>query len=90
MFNSHGSETDWVHPAVRRGTIYWTAQFIGCAGLTVVLIFLALRDPTTERLLWAAATVAITVIVGFLTKKQIKNLRHEYRYEEDNNAVDQS
>ena len=77
----------WVHPAVRRGTIYWTAQVIGLAGSTVVLIFLALQNPTTERYLWAAAFVIATVLSGFCGRKQIKNLRHEYRYEEDGDAA---
>lgn len=80
----------WVHPAVRRGTIYWTAQVIGLAGLTVVLILLALQNPTVERLLWAAAFVIATVLSGFFTRKQTRSLRHEYRYEEDDNAADET
>jgi Flp pilus assembly protein TadB len=81
---------DWVHPAVRRGTIYWTAHGIVSAGLAVALVFLALRNPSTELRLWAIAAVIFAVLVGFLVRKQIKNLRHEYRYEEDDDTTDQS
>lgn len=81
---------DWVHPAVRRGTIYWTAHGIVSAGLAVALVFLALRNPSTELRLWAIAAVIFAVLAGFLVRKQIKNLRHEYRYEEDDDTTDQS
>jgi hypothetical protein len=45
-----GWTTDWVHPTVKRGTIYWTTQAIVFAGAAVLFIFLALLNPTAERL----------------------------------------
>jgi hypothetical protein len=85
-----GWTKDWIHPAVRRGTIYWTAQAIGITGGAVLLIFLALQQPTAERVWWAAAFVIAAVLSWFLTNKQIQKLQQEYRYEDDDNATDQS
>lgn len=34
-----GWTSDWVHPTVKRGTIYWTAQAIVFAGAAVLFIF---------------------------------------------------
>jgi Flp pilus assembly protein TadB len=85
-----GDTKDWIHPAVRRGTIYWTAQAVGITGGAVLLIFLALQHPTAERLWWAGAFVIAAVLSWFLIRKQIQKLQHEYRYEEDDNAVDHS
>lgn len=73
----------WTHPAVRRGTIWFTAQAVFLAGCAVALVALALQHPTIERMLWAAAFVVLAVLGGFVTKWQIKKLRHEYRYEQD-------
>lgn len=84
-----GWTKEWVHPTVRRGTIYWTAQAVGITGGAVLLIFLALQNPTAERLWWAAAFVIAAVLSWFFTSKQIQKLQHEYRYEEDDNAGDQ-
>lgn len=81
---------DWVHPAVRRGSIWLIAQTVGVAGFAVFLFVLAIRDPTIERLLWAAAGVIVAVLFVFLTKWQIKKLRHDYRYEVDDDTADQS
>jgi uncharacterized membrane protein len=81
---------EWVHPAVRRGTIYWTAQAIGFTGAAVAFIYLALQNPTVERLWWAGLVVIAAILGWFLAKKMIKDLRHEYRYEEDDNITDQS
>lgn len=85
-----GWTKDWIHPAVRRGTIYWTAQAIGITGGAVLLIFLALQQPTAERVWWAAAFVIAAVLSWFLTNKQIQKLQQEYRYEDDDNATGQS
>jgi uncharacterized membrane protein len=80
----------WVHPTVRRGTIYWTAQALGFSGAVAILIFLALQNPTFERLWWAGLGVIAAILGWFLARKMIKDLRHEYRYEEDDNTTDQS
>jgi Flp pilus assembly protein TadB len=85
-----GWTTDWVHPAVKRGTIYWTAQAIVFAGLALLFILIALLNPTVERLWWAGLAGIAAVLAWFGTIKQIQKLQHEYRYEEDENAVDQS
>ncbi|WP_307482451.1 hypothetical protein [Pseudarthrobacter sulfonivorans] len=60
-----GWTTGWVHPTVKRGTIYWTAQAIVFAGAAVLFIFFALLDPTVERLWWAGlAGIAAVLVVG--------------------------
>lgn len=75
--------TGWVHPAVKRGTTYAISKFVALVGAVAVLIFLLMQNPTGERLLWVGVAVSVTVLMGFLTRKHIKELRHEYRYEEE-------
>jgi hypothetical protein len=84
-----GWTTGWVHPAVKRGTIYWTGQAVVFTGVVVFIIFWALQNPTIERLWWAAIAATAAVLVWFLTSKMIKKLQHDYRYEEGLNTVDQ-
>lgn len=72
----------WIHPTVRRGTIYWTAQAIGFSGFALFLIFLALQTPTVERLWWAGLSVIAAILFWFLARKMIRDLRHEFRYED--------
>jgi uncharacterized membrane protein len=74
----------WVHPTVRRGTIYWTAQAVAFTGAALVFILLALQTPTVEHLWWAGLAVIAVVLSWFLARKMIKDLRHEFRYEDDN------
>lgn len=81
--------TGWVHPAVKRGTTYAISKFIALVGAVAVLIFLLMQNPTGERLLWVGVAVAVTVLIGFLTKKHIEELRHEYRYEEEQSTPDE-
>ncbi|MBD1544457.1 hypothetical protein G9E11_19880 [Arthrobacter sp. IA7] len=85
-----GWTTDWVHPTVKRGTIYWTMQAIGITCFALLFIFVAVQNPTAERLWWAAAFMIAAGLSWFFTNKQIKKLQHEYRYEEDDSATDQS
>lgn len=44
---------DWVHPAVRRGTVLFTTQAIGFTAGVAYIIFLALQKPTVECWWWA-------------------------------------
>lgn len=83
-----GWTTDWVHPTVQRGTIYWTAQAIVFAGVAVLFIFFALRNPTAEHLWWAGVAGIAAVLAWFLSRKMIRDLQYEFRYEEDD--VDRS
>jgi tellurite resistance protein TehA-like permease len=85
-----GWTTDWVHPTVKRGTIYWTAQAIGFAGAAVLFIFFALLNPTVERLWWAGLAAIAAVLAWFLSRKMIRDLQYEFRYEEDDHVTDQS
>lgn len=85
-----GRTTDWVHPTVKRGTIYWTAQAIVFAGSAVLFILLALLNPTVERLWWAGLAGIAAVLAWFLSRKMIRDLQYEFRYEEDDNITDQS
>jgi Flp pilus assembly protein TadB len=83
-----GWTTDWVHPTVKRGTIYWTAQAIAFAGAAVLFIFFALLNPTVERLWWAGLAGIAAVLAWFLSRKMIRDLQYEFRYEEDDNVTD--
>ncbi|MFY9635613.1 hypothetical protein [Pseudarthrobacter sp. BIM B-2242] len=83
-----GWTSDWVHPTVKRGTIYWTAQAIVFAGAAVLFIFFALLNPTVERLWWAGLAGIAAVLAWFLSRKMIRDLQYEFRYEEDD--VDRS
>jgi Flp pilus assembly protein TadB len=84
-----GWTTGWVHPTVKRGTFYWTAQAIVFAGAAVLFIFLALLNPTVERLWWAGLAGIAGVLAWFLSRKMIRDLQYEFRYEEDDNATGQ-
>ena len=84
-----GWTTDWVHPTVRRGTIYWTGQAIVFAGAAVLFIFLALLNPTVERLWWAGLAGIAAVLAWLLSRKMIRDLQYEFRYEEDGDVIDQ-
>jgi Flp pilus assembly protein TadB len=81
--------TGWVHPAVKRGTTYAISKFIALVGAVAVLIFLLMQNPTGDRLLWVRVAVAATVLVGFLTKKHIEELRRDYRYGEEKSTPDE-
>ncbi|MDJ0455998.1 hypothetical protein PUN71_002130 [Arthrobacter sp. NQ7] len=80
----------WVHPTVRRGTIYWNAQAVGFTGLALVLIFFAVQAPTAERFWWAGLAVIAAILFWFLARKMIKDLQHEFRYEDDEDAEKQT
>lgn len=84
----NGWTTAWVHPTVKRGTIYWTAQAIVFAGTAVLVIFFALLNPTAERLWWAGVAGIVAVLAWVLSRKMIRDLQYEFRYEEDD--VDRS
>lgn len=84
-----GWTTDWVHPTVKRGTIYWTAQAIVFTAAAVLFIFFALLDPTVERLWWAGLAGIAAVLAWFLSRKMIRDLKYEFRYEDDDNVTDQ-
>ncbi|POH57743.1 hypothetical protein [Arthrobacter glacialis] len=77
------SEKNWEHPAVRRGKVFWSAQPILFGLLTVAFVFLAVRDQAFELLAYAAGAAILGVLFGFSAKRQIKKLRHEYRYQSD-------
>lgn len=85
-----GWTSDWVHPVVKRGTIYWTAQAIGFTGAAVFFIFIALLNPTVERLWWAGLAGIAAILAWFFSRKMINDLQHEFRYEEDDSTTDQS
>lgn len=84
-----GWTTDWVHPTVKRGTIYWTAQAIVFAGAAALFILIALLNPTVERLWWAGLAGIAAVLAWFLSRKMIRDLQYEFRYAEDDNVPDQ-
>jgi hypothetical protein len=72
-----------MHPTVRRGTIWWTMQIIAFGGLTVALVFIAFWKPSTEVIIAAAVALFLGPLFIFMAIKQIKSLRHEYRYSDE-------
>ncbi|MHA7295175.1 hypothetical protein [Arthrobacter sp. HLT1-21] len=73
----------WTHPTVRRGTIWWTMQSIAFGVLTVALVFLAFWKPSTGATIAAVAALILGPLLIFMAIKQIKTLRHEYRYPDE-------
>lgn len=72
-----------IHPTVRRGTIWWRLQLIALGGIAAAFTVLALQDPSPGRLVIAVVAVAISALFSLMAMKQIKALRHEYRYDND-------
>ncbi len=68
---------------MRRGTIWWTLQSIVFGGLTVTLVFLAFWNPSTEATIAAVAALVLGPLLIFMAIKQIKSLRHGYRYSDE-------
>jgi hypothetical protein len=73
----------WTHPTVRRSTIWWTMQSIALGGLTLALVFIALWKPSTGATIAAVAALILGPLLIFMAIKQIKTLRHEYRYSDE-------
>ncbi|MDK1358808.1 hypothetical protein QNO00_00810 [Arthrobacter sp. zg-Y1219] len=73
----------WTHPTVRRGTIWWTMQSVALGGLTLALVFIALWKPSTGTTIAAVAALILGPLLIFMAIKQIKTLRHEYRYSDE-------
>ena len=71
------------HPTVRRGTGWLRYQARSLAVILLALGILLLRDPTALHILGAVACTAGAGLSVFLGEKQVKSLRHEYRYEDD-------
>ena len=72
------------HPTVRRGTGWLRNQSIYAAVIFVALgIVLLLRDPTVLQVLGAVGCFAVAGLFIYLGEKQVKSLRHEYRYEDE-------
>ncbi len=81
---------DWVHPAVRRGTLWFKIQAIGLGGLAAIFVILAILDRTTKTLIYAIVACIVAVVLGYLARRAIKQLRYDYRYEEEEgNPADQ-
>lgn len=83
-----GSEGDvmtekWVHPTVRRGTIWWTMQALAYGGVTLALVFVAFWKPSTGTTIAAVVAVPLGPLLIFMAIKQVKVLRHEYRYTDE-------
>ena len=74
---------EFTHPTVRRGTIWWRAQIVAITLAVAALVFAALRNPSTELTIGAGVAVAVGAFLIFMVTKQIKALRHEYRYTDE-------
>lgn len=84
-----GWATDWVHPTVKRGIIYWTTQAIVFTAAAVLFILFALLNPTVERLWWAGLAGIAAGLAWFFSRKMIRDLKYEFRYEDDDNVTNQ-
>jgi len=80
---------EWVHPTVRRGTFWWTLQVVILAGLALVFLYLALADGKADLLLYGIAVGVLAVFFGFFARREIHKLRHEYRYEDNEDGSSQ-
>ena len=74
------------HPTVRRGTSWWRCQSAGLAAILVFLGLALLRDPSALHILGALGCAAGAGLSIYLGEKQVKTLRREYRYEDDEPA----
>ena len=75
------------HPTVRRGTGWLRHQAISLAVVMVALaLALLLRDPSPLTVLGAVGCVAVAGLSIWFGEKQVKSLRHEYRYEDEEPA----
>lgn len=73
----------WVHPQERRSRIYFSAQIFVPVIAMIVIPIILLQDPAQDHVLISAAVLVIGAVVIFLGIRVLKNLRHEYRYEDD-------
>lgn len=74
---------EWIHPTVRRSTIWWKTQIAVVAALIVSFVMAAFWEPSMQLTLTAVIVVLIGALLIFMATKQIKTLRHEYRYDEE-------
>jgi hypothetical protein len=74
---------EWVHPTVRRGTFWWRVQWIALIGVSARLAYVAVQDPSPGLLLAAGLAVVFAGTFPFFAEREIRKLRHEYRYDDD-------
>lgn len=72
-----------MHPTVRRGTIWWTIQILVIAFLVVALVVLAIWKPSSPAIIAAGIALVLGPLLIFMGTKQIKALRHGYRYTDE-------
>ena len=73
------------HPTVRNGSAWPRDQARWFAALLVFAGILLVFEPTGLHILGALGCLVGAGLALFLGKKQVKSLRHEYRYEHDDN-----
>lgn len=71
---------EFTHPAVRRGKAWWSTQIAAIAVAVIALVFAAFKNPSTQLTIGACLAVVVGALLIFLVTKQIKVLRHKYRY----------
>lgn len=76
----------FVHPTVRRGQIFWWGWALCVAVGTVWFGIQALRDPTSERLLFLGLLILFTLAMAFNAVWQVRILRREFRYENEDES----
>lgn len=71
------------HPTVRRGTGWFRHQARSLAILLIAIGIVLLRDPTALHILGTAGCAVGAGLSLYLGERQVKSLRHEYRYEDE-------
>ena len=71
------------HPTVRRGTRWWRCQSVSGSVVLLTLAVLLLREPVLMNVLGALACALAAGLIIYFSEKQIKVLRREYRYEDE-------
>lgn len=72
------------YPTVRRGTGWLRHQSIYAAAVLLGLgILLFVRDPNALQILGGVGCIAGAGLVIYFGEKQVKSLRHQYRYEDE-------
>lgn len=82
--------TKFVHPTVRRGKILYTMQVLAPAGLTLFAAYHGFVRGDLELLLFALAGVVFTALAAFFFAREYRKLRHEYRYEDEEDSAEDS
>jgi uncharacterized membrane protein YdbT with pleckstrin-like domain len=63
--------------------IWWTTQALAYSMVTLALMFVAFWKPSTGATVAAVVAIVLGPLLVFMAIKQVKALRHEYRYADE-------